>query len=417
VVIAAAAVLAGCSSADDRSAADVDVERALIALPAIDHADGIAREPMIVEAKDGTLFLTGYGETYPTLWRSTDGGASWSSVDVGGEADGAVGNSDVDLAISPDGTLHFIVMSFDRVVGEGRAIVVGSSGDSGSTWTWSSLSRDRFDDRPWIEVDSNGVAHAIWNDGSGVSHATSTNGGATWTEQPRIHPSAGSSHLAVGPAGRIAVRLTPLSASGHRIDPDIDRIAVSIDGGVDWVLRDLPGTRAWTTSFNPDDGVMRWVEPVAWDATGALYALWSEGKTLRLARSADDGASWRDWTVVTDTAELFFPYLVARGGGELAATWFIGRGESLRANVAYIALGGGADEPRVVAGEPYMFPAFRQANDSTPPVREPAGEYFPALFLRDGRLAVVSTIQDPASDRWGFTFRPYRIEDLRPEPR
>lgn len=419
LVLAATVALAGCSRADDRSTGDATDEPALIALQTVDHADGgLAREPMLVEGRDGTLFLAGYGETHPTLWRSSDGGASWSSVDVGGETDGAVGNSDVDLAIAPDGTLYFIVMSFDRTAGEGRGIVVGSSGDSGSTWTWRSLSRDRFDDRPWIDVDANGVAHAIWNDGSGVSHATSMDGGQTWAEQPRIHPSAGSSHLAVGPLGRIAVRLTPLSASGNRIDPDIDRVAVSIDGGASFTLRDLPGSRAWTTSFDPDDGVMRWVEPVAWDSTGALYALWSEGKTLRLARSADDGASWRDWTVVTDTADLFFPYLVARGDDVLAATWFIGRAETLRANVALITVGGDeGDRPRVVTGEPYAFSAFGQANDSTPPVREPAGEYFPALFLRDGRLAVVSTIQDPTNDRWGFTFRPYRIEGLRSGPR
>src|SRR4051794_35808584 len=62
-----------------------------------------AREPMIVEHPDGTLFVAGFGEPAPTLWRSRDAGATWTRVDVGTEADGAIGNSDVDLAVARDG--------------------------------------------------------------------------------------------------------------------------------------------------------------------------------------------------------------------------------------------------------------------------------------------------------------------------
>jgi hypothetical protein len=44
-----------------------------------------------------------------------------SQTTVGSEADGAAGNSDVDLATAPEGTLYFIVMSCDRQVSEGEA--------------------------------------------------------------------------------------------------------------------------------------------------------------------------------------------------------------------------------------------------------------------------------------------------------
>lgn len=417
LVTSAAAVssLVGCSGEAGRSGPDAPAERRLVALGATDHLGGLAREPMIVETADGGLFVAGYGEDVPTLWRSADGGGTWGPVDVGSEADGAVGNSDVDLALGPDGTLYFVTMSFDPQVFEGTGISVGSSRDGGESWTWTSLSRDRFDDRPWIEVAPDGVAHVIWNDGSGVSHAVSTDRGLTWSEEPRVHALGGSSHLAIGPDGAMAVRITPLSASGNRYDPGTDHVAVSIDGGESWVLRDLPGTRSWNQSFDPRQGILRWVEPLAWDGAGALYSLSSEGDTLWLARSPDQGATWRRWPLVVGADMLYFPYLVARGEGELGATWFEGVGDALRANLAVASVDPSGDAPpRVTRADPFTFPAFDQGDEGAPPTRDTAGEYLPILFLRDGRLAVVSTIQDPTGDRWGFTFRPYRIEGVDP---
>jgi len=66
----------------------------------------------------------------------------------------------------------------------------------------------------------------------------------------------------------------------------------------------------------------RWVEPLAWDGAGRLYSLWTDKKGVRLARSDDRGATWTTSTVAETAAPAFFPYVVARGRGELAATWF-----------------------------------------------------------------------------------------------
>jgi len=86
--------------------------------------DRLAREPMIVEHPTGTLFVAGYGmlnrptnvET-PNLWKSTDGGKTFIRVNVGTTEQGALGNSDVDLAVAADGTLYFVSMTFDRIAG------------------------------------------------------------------------------------------------------------------------------------------------------------------------------------------------------------------------------------------------------------------------------------------------------------
>src|SRR5262245_6810235 len=88
--------------------------------------DRLAREPMIVEHSSGALFVAGYGmrdrpsnvET-PNLWKSTDGGKSFVRVNVGTTDLGALGNSDVDLAVAADGTLYFVSMTFDNKVNEG----------------------------------------------------------------------------------------------------------------------------------------------------------------------------------------------------------------------------------------------------------------------------------------------------------
>jgi hypothetical protein len=236
----------------------------------------------------------------------------------------------------------------------------------------------------------------------------STDGGLTWTERSRVHHVGGSSHLAIGPEA-IAVRVTPLSASSNRHDPGVDFIAVSRDDGESWTTRVAPGTRAWSASFDPAEALLRWVEPLAWDSAGALYSLWSEGTSLWLARSTDVGETWTSWQVAADSAPMYFPYLTARGDGELAATWFSGFGEALRAHVAYIRVtDAGQSAPVVLHAAPFEVEAFDESDSGE--VRPSAGgEYMAAHFLRDGRIAVVTPIQDPVRDRWGFRFHPWII--------
>jgi len=389
----------------------VPADAALTLSAPVEHLARVAvREPMVVEHPGGPLFVAGFSQAMeesgrpPKLFRSTNGGASWEAVQVGTPDQGAVGNSDVDLALGPDGTLYFLTMGFDRTRGEGTHVAVGVSRDIGQTWEWTYLSRDRFVDRPWIDVAPDGVVHVVWNDGQGVRHAASTDAGETWTEWPRIHPLGGSSHLAVGPGGEIAVRITPRSASGNRYDEGVDLIAVSGDGGRTWKKRTPPGNRVWGNDPSDLDLLPRWVEPLAWDSSGALFHLWSQGSQLFLGRSSDQGERWESWPVYSADEPLYFPYLAAGSSGELAATWFSGAGESLRANLALIQVKDSLP-PSMRRAAPFPIDVWREAGEAR--LRDPGGEYLPVLFLSGGDLGVVVPIQDVLESRLGFSW--YRV--------
>ena len=404
----AAAVLNTCSRAPEpQPSRPLDPAASLILSDPVDHLDGLAREPMLVQHPDGSLFVTGYGEpAVPQLWRSNDAGATWSRVNVGSEADGAVGNSDVDLAVAPDGTLYFAAMTYDRAKYEGTQIAIGTSRDVGASWSWTRLTDARYADRPWVEVAPDGVAHVIWNDGAGVAYAVSRDRGATWQQQPRIHPQGHSSHLAIGPKGEIAVRITPVSASGNVNHEGVDLIAVSSDSGASWTKHPAPGQREWPYPDAIDGQMPRWVEPLAWDASGTLYSLWSNPAGLWLAGSTNRGGDWTTWQLAKGGELRYFPYLIARRQGELAATWFSGRGEKIQVHVATVDILQPDFPPRFAEAAAFAPDSWkRNQPPGEPRRRDTAGEYVPLALLRDGRLAIVTTIQDFQEKRSGFSWR------------
>lgn len=366
-----------------------------------DHVDTLAREPMLVEHPGGALFISAYNHVRPGLWKSLDQGGTWARVDVGSAAQGAIGNSDADLAVAPDGTLYLVALSFDSASGHGRQIAVGVSPDTGATWRWSTISRTVGDDRPWVAVTPTGIAHVVWNDGHGVQHAASRDRGATWTHLQRVSDRGGSSHLAAGPHGELAVRIAPGAAAGNVCDEGADFVVVSVDGGATWQSHAPPGgDRPAGCSNVEQEPVPRWVDPLAWDGAGALYALWTTTAGVWLGRSTDRGSTWTTWQLPGEPADTaFFPYLTARGTGALAATWFTHTGDSLHWRAARLEVPA-AGPPRVALSPPLTLESWR----GEPPAPDTAGEYLPNLLLPDGSVAVVTPIQHEAAHRLGFTW-------------
>jgi hypothetical protein len=407
--VALLVVTAACGKEGTPPAASTRLAQA----DSIDQLGSLAREPMVVRHPTGALFVTGYWDTIPPVWKSTDNGGTWSKLDVGTAADGAFGNSDSDLAIGPDGTVYLITLVFSRTTFRGLSVQVAVSHDVGGTWKWTQLDKADLVDRPWIDAAPDGTVHAIWNDGAGVRRAMSADSGRTWKDEGRVHDQGGSSHLAVGPNGEVAVRMIPSSAANLAYHPGVDLVAVSTDRGATWARSPGPGGMTfrpmWDTTVTPrrfDPGVQpHWVEPLAWDSAGTLYSLWAKDRDVWLGRSADRGATWRSWKVASSDSIPYYPYLIARGAGEIGATWLTGQGAALHANVASIRVGADGTTPVIARAPAFRFESFTLPGFGDASVREPAGEYLPIVFLPDSSLGVVTPVQNAAADRMGFTWR------------
>lgn len=382
----------------------------------VDHIDTLAREPMIVQHPSGALFVSGYpsqvtGRDWtvpPLLWRSEDDGRRWIRADLGSSSDGARGNSDVDMSVAPDGTLYLTSMGFDRDTREGTHVAMGVSTDVGDTWRWQFLSQNRLDDRPWVAVGENGLAHAIWNGSAGVSYTQSSDQGVTWSTPIAIAKSGGSSHLAVGPAGRLAVRVSPIGASANIFDAEADYLLISSDDGVTWTQQAIPAPIEWDPTLTDASAVPRWVEPLAWTEDGYLHHVWSEGSVLNYGVSDDLGASWSISTIFTTDGTAFYPFLTSNGSNKLAATWFVKNSQGLSAHLAQLNRRPNARGIEVLKAAPFVPDAWNETTEQR--TLSPAGEYIPVSFLANGGLAVVSPIQNIHDDRWGFTFWRFAVD-------
>ena len=199
--------------------------------------------------------------------------------------------------------------------------------------------------------------------------------------------------------------MTPLSAGGGTVDPGIDLVLVSTDGGTTWTGARAPGDREWIKDTLDTERLPRWVEPLAWDSAGALFSLWSNLDGLWVARSTDRGRSWRTWNLLRSAQVLYYPYLIARGDGELAATWFAGFGDDLEARAAIITLRGVDSVPHVLRSPPFSPEVWGlSSRQEDPTQRNTAGEYLAITFLPAGRIGVVSPIQNERAGRFGFSW-------------
>src|SRR2546430_12831255 len=106
VLLCALTMNGGCTHSRRSTALGTTPDGMLEVAQHVDHLDVVGREPMLVEHPDGSLFVAGYGEPRPTVWKSHDRGVTRARVDAGREGHGAHGNSDVDIAVSPGGTVY-----------------------------------------------------------------------------------------------------------------------------------------------------------------------------------------------------------------------------------------------------------------------------------------------------------------------
>ena len=381
----------------------------LIVKNKIDHIATLAREPMVAEHPNGTLFVSGYRNSSdsPQLWKSQDQGKTWQAVDVGSPEDGAQGNSDVDLYIDQEGTVYLLTMTytkfpenlvnFDFSTLKGEQITLGISRDEGESWDWQTISQNDYDDRPWITETTNGHLHVIWNDGEGVHHAMSQDRGRSWEQLTDIYPKGGSSFMTSGPSGKLAVRVAPLSASANKLDEGVDLIRLSADNGTTWSDVEVPGSRNWTQNLS---GIPRWVEPLAYDEQGQLHLLWSEGSELKLAISGDNGASWQEHTIAQSQDTMYHAYMETVND-KILCSWVSGFGNRIRHHAAVVVVGQQEVETHTIEPQRADIWSRFAVGDYE---RSTGGEYYPIIPLANGNIGMVTTIQNAKANREGFTW-------------
>ncbi|MEM9324770.1 MAG: sialidase family protein [Bacteroidota bacterium] len=396
------------------SACAAEESKELKILERVDVLDQLAREPMLAEHPSGDLYVTGYrnASTAPQLWRSEDRGTTWNRVDVGRMEDGAHGNSDVDLVIDDQGNIYFLTMKFTTIPEDtanfdwdmkGEHIAIGVSPDEGQSWTWTYLSQNEYDDRPWVEIASDGSVHVIWNDGRGVHYVVSEDEGQTWQERPDLHRKGGSSHFVAGPNRLLAARIVPMSASGLEFDKGVDIIRISDDAGKTWRDIPVPGNQEW----EPFDKATlpRWVEPMAWDGQGKLYYLWSEGPVLKLGVTANLGESWEEYVIDETDGLCYFPYLSVKHA-QMGLTWVTEGASGIHHHAAVASLDN--EHFAVTKLHPQKLVDLRERSGG--PSLSTGGEYYPLIPLSDGHFGMATTIQNYPDNRLGFTWWRLGIE-------
>jgi len=216
---------------------------------------GLAVDP----ANPSTIYVGGYDYYDPSQWKScmavfksTNGGASWSAIRVGPQEGSA---SVMTVALSPSDS-RFLFMSGYYWTGSHSISKVYKSSDRGATWQdiTGSIGTARIG---VIVVDPQMPSRVYAGSSWGIYR--STNGGATWA---RNTGTAYAEGLAVDPAN------TNTLYAGYS-----NRVHKSLDGGVNWTA---------TTA-----GLAGYCRSMLVSSSGVFF-----GSTAGVYASRDSGGTW-----------------------------------------------------------------------------------------------------------------------------
>jgi photosystem II stability/assembly factor-like uncharacterized protein len=267
---------------------------------------------------DANIVLAGLapgGSFGGTLYRSSDGGNTWSEVPA------LDGTSVFDIEFAPDGTTYIATQDSVR-----------KSTDSGLTWATLNLGIGPNDQVFDVAIDPSdpsmlwvGVADAAGS--QPVNAMRSTDGGATWTNRTPPH--------------------APMSGRGIAVDPNDSNTVIAVFGG------DFGGGEAWVTTDGGDSWTDRSaglpgnpLNAVVYDGTRLLVGggLLFGSQFVGLYESPDLGVTWNPlhdgtWPILvvediavdpSDAAKIF---VAIDGGGvnrttDGGVTWQVGIGGS-----------------------------------------------------------------------------------------
>ena len=345
---AALLLLAGCLDAeapDPASAGNSSSTTPLplvletpIILPEVDLGSA-AGEPNIAVGPDGAIYVS---DPSIGVWRSSDGGASYSKA----AARGITGGGDGDIVIDAEGCIHWLGLFGTDAKGEAAPIPYQVSCDKGASFSDAvDLSNGTGSDREWIGQSHDGVLYASWRgsdaEGNGViSTTTSFDGGANWTPLAVMSPDAVGGPIVAGRVpGQVFEAMTTFGQGPEGL--------VSTGGAQVLLARSSDHAATWdiVPVFTPTQsvavgliGFATSIFPVvAMDDAGTLYVVFSADQRLLpeavpkaaarfgvfLVSSSDLGETWSDPVLLSNPDHVaLMPWIDAGAAGRVVVTWY-----------------------------------------------------------------------------------------------
>lgn len=338
-------------------------------------------EPGIARSPDGALWATSVGveAERQDVWRSTDGGSTWSwegapfNVVPGVRA---LGGDDGDIAVAtaanPIGHFNVYVAGLWVVDSAGGApvgdISLALSPDGGSTWVVHPLAGEvPLDDRPWLVTDGACRVDLVYHSLPTVANTVNTYDlcgplaavegltltPVTSTRYPQLAPSVAQNRPAtyvttgfgkpIVSGGALYIpmmdcpdlTLAQEVARAEAADPNCPQgtdAQVYVDIGTPQVPGGAP--TSWelvsvARSANTDVAV--WPVTIAADPSGTLRIAWTDDHNSYLSSSSDGGRTWSPSAQLNPVGTTAVEPTIDSGPGGVSVAWY-GTGEAGNAN-------------------------------------------------------------------------------------
>lgn len=333
-------------------------------------------EPGVVMAPDGTIYVDGpegilssVPSSPSPVFRSEDGGATWTETPFGMRAD-FPGGGDSQVAVDPaNGALYMT----DLWLGDST---VSASSDKGETWQSNPVQGVVVQDRDWVAASGNGIAyHAVHQiplglvvsrGSGGLVYPQSTVAATPADQEGCLCPSgnliaeAGEEEAGLGNLSEMVGLIYTTSAGGIKF-------ARSADSGLSFANVEIQGESPNETSAS---------FPVVANAGGGhLVATWlniqGESSSVAYSESSDWGETWSTPRTLVSAGTSVYPWIAA-GGSKIAISLY-------RTSAA--------GTPETVPASAQWFETYIQSTDGGATFSEPV-EVDPGLAAKNGLICL-----------------------------